>query len=229
MRCGCKEGPALLRCWVVYLKPRTEWRRVPLCAAFMRRRHTMLLHSGGRHVRCAVCWRAGGACVGAAAATRPPCLDTLNLGPPRAQVEQRVVDGLLGLIAAERGGETVDRGLLSNLLRCFTSLGMYATAFQARPVSQVAPPGVPGGSSVAAPPPAGARLPRRRLCAGVVLMRSAPEHAQRPAGLLAASGCALWQRRLELKQTSSFTNRRQGFLARYCRRKPRAATVGSRK
>lgn len=64
-----------------------------------------------------------------------------------------MVDGLLGLIAAERGGETVDRGLLSNLLRCFTSLGMYATAFQARPVSQVAPPGVPGGSSVAAPPP----------------------------------------------------------------------------
>lgn len=33
MRCGGMQGPALLRCWVVHLKPRTEWRRVPLCAA----------------------------------------------------------------------------------------------------------------------------------------------------------------------------------------------------
>ena len=49
-----------------------------------------------------------------------------------AQVERRMVDGLLALVAAERGGETVDRGLLSNLLRCFTSLGTYTAAFQAR-------------------------------------------------------------------------------------------------
>ena len=47
-----------------------------------------------------------------------------------AQVEQRMVDGLLALVAAERGGEPVDRGLLSNLLRCFTSLGTYTVAFQ---------------------------------------------------------------------------------------------------
>jgi hypothetical protein len=147
----------------------------------------------GRRVRCTVCWHAAGALVAAAAATCPPRQDTLTLFLPRAQVEQRVVDGLLGLIAAERGGETVDRGLLSNLLRCFTSLGMYATAFQARAARRAAPPGNPGGSSVAAPRPAGARLPRRRLRAGVVLMRSAPKHAQRPAGLLAASRCAFWQ------------------------------------
>lgn len=46
------------------------------------------------------------------------------------QVEQRMVNGLLALVAAERGGETVDRSLLSNLLRCFISLGTYLTAFQ---------------------------------------------------------------------------------------------------
>ena len=49
---------------------------------------------------------------------------------PMTQVEQRMVDGLLALVAAERGGETVDRSLLSNLLRCFISLGTYMTAFQ---------------------------------------------------------------------------------------------------
>ena len=41
-----------------------------------------------------------------------------------------MVNGLLALVAAERGGETVDRSLLSNLLRCFISLGTYLTAFQ---------------------------------------------------------------------------------------------------
>lgn len=41
-----------------------------------------------------------------------------------------MVNGLLALVAAERGGETVDRSLLSNLLRCFISLGTYMTAFQ---------------------------------------------------------------------------------------------------
>ncbi|KAK9826788.1 hypothetical protein WJX81_000888 [Elliptochloris bilobata] len=46
------------------------------------------------------------------------------------EVEQRMVDGLLALVSAERGGETVDRSLLSNLLRCFTSLGTYAAVFQ---------------------------------------------------------------------------------------------------
>ena len=47
-----------------------------------------------------------------------------------AQVEQRMVNGLLALVAAERGGETVARSLLANLLRCFISLGTYLTAFQ---------------------------------------------------------------------------------------------------
>ena len=42
------------------------------------------------------------------------------------------MDGLLALVAAERGGETVDRTLLSNLLRCFISMGTYMTAFQVR-------------------------------------------------------------------------------------------------
>ena len=59
--------------------------------------------------------------------------DVANPGdmvPATTQVEQRMVNGLLALVAAERGGETVDRSLLSNLLRCFISLGTYLTAFQ---------------------------------------------------------------------------------------------------
>lgn len=38
--------------------------------------------------------------------------------------------GLLQLIEAERSGEAIDRVLMAHLLRCFTSLGIYTTAFQ---------------------------------------------------------------------------------------------------
>jgi hypothetical protein len=48
-----------------------------------------------------------------------------------AQVERKTVVGLLQLIEAERSGETVDRVLIAHLLRCFTSLGIYTTTFQA--------------------------------------------------------------------------------------------------
>lgn len=47
------------------------------------------------------------------------------------QVERKTVVGLLQLIEAERNGDTVDRVLIAHLLRCFTSLGIYTTAFQA--------------------------------------------------------------------------------------------------
>ncbi len=47
------------------------------------------------------------------------------------QVERKTVVGLLQLIGAERNGDTVDRVLIAHLLRCFTSLGIYETAFQA--------------------------------------------------------------------------------------------------
>jgi cullin-4 len=45
-------------------------------------------------------------------------------------VERKTVVGLLQLIEAERSSEAVDRVLIAHLLRCFTSLGIYATAFQ---------------------------------------------------------------------------------------------------
>lgn len=47
------------------------------------------------------------------------------------QVERKTVVGLLQLIESERNGDTVDRVLIAHLLRCFTSLGIYETAFQA--------------------------------------------------------------------------------------------------
>ncbi|BDA50712.1 Cullin-4 [Coccomyxa sp. Obi] len=47
------------------------------------------------------------------------------------EVERKTVVGLLQLIEAERNGDTVDRVLIAHLLRCFTSLGIYETAFQA--------------------------------------------------------------------------------------------------
>ena len=45
-------------------------------------------------------------------------------------VERKLVDGLLGMIEAERNGEAVDRMLLKDLLRMLSSLSMYADAFQ---------------------------------------------------------------------------------------------------
>lgn len=46
------------------------------------------------------------------------------------QVEDKTVAGLLGLIEADRNGEAVDKTLLKHLVRMFTSLGTYATAFE---------------------------------------------------------------------------------------------------
>ena len=45
-------------------------------------------------------------------------------------VERKLVEGLLAMVDAERNGEAVERGLLKDLLRMMSSLGMYAEAFQ---------------------------------------------------------------------------------------------------
>lgn len=47
-------------------------------------------------------------------------------------VQSRTVDGLLMLIEKERNGETVDRGLLKNLLRMLSDLQIYQEAFEIR-------------------------------------------------------------------------------------------------
>lgn len=47
-------------------------------------------------------------------------------------VETRAVDGLLLLVERERGGETVDRTLLKNLLRMLSDLQIYQNAFEAK-------------------------------------------------------------------------------------------------
>lgn len=46
------------------------------------------------------------------------------------QVEDKTVAGLLGLIEADRNGETVDKTLLKHLVGMFTSLGTYGSAFE---------------------------------------------------------------------------------------------------
>ena len=45
-------------------------------------------------------------------------------------MEDKTVAGLLGLIEADRNGEAVDKTLLKHLVRMFTSLGTYASAFE---------------------------------------------------------------------------------------------------
>lgn len=47
-----------------------------------------------------------------------------------AQTERKAVSDLLALVERERSGETVDRSLLKNLIRMFTALGTYASAFE---------------------------------------------------------------------------------------------------
>lgn len=47
-----------------------------------------------------------------------------------AQVEARVVEGLLLLVEGERSGDAVDRGLLKGLVRMLSSLGLYASALE---------------------------------------------------------------------------------------------------
>lgn len=47
-------------------------------------------------------------------------------------VETRTVDGILLLIEKERHGETVDRGLLKNLLRMLSDLQIYQHAFETK-------------------------------------------------------------------------------------------------
>jgi len=47
-----------------------------------------------------------------------------------AEVERKTVEGLLSLVESERSGETVNRALLKNLLRMFSSLGIYAESFE---------------------------------------------------------------------------------------------------
>lgn len=46
------------------------------------------------------------------------------------QVEDKTVAGLLALIEADRNGESVDKTLLKHLVRMFTNLGTYASAFE---------------------------------------------------------------------------------------------------
>ena len=46
------------------------------------------------------------------------------------EVERKTIRGLLALIERERKGETVNRSLLSNLLRMFSALGIYQESFQ---------------------------------------------------------------------------------------------------
>eukprot|EP00958_Prasinococcus_capsulatus_P024111 scaffold3731_cov381-Prasinococcus_capsulatus_cf.AAC.3 len=46
------------------------------------------------------------------------------------EVERKTVHGILTLIERERTGEAIDRGLLKNLLRMFTSLGSYVDGFE---------------------------------------------------------------------------------------------------
>ena len=46
------------------------------------------------------------------------------------QVEDKTVAGLLGLIESERNGESVDKLLLKHLVRMFSSLGIYSSAFE---------------------------------------------------------------------------------------------------
>ena len=46
------------------------------------------------------------------------------------EVERKIIDGLLSLVDAERNGEAVDRGLLKQLLRMLSSLGLYSDSFQ---------------------------------------------------------------------------------------------------
>lgn len=45
-------------------------------------------------------------------------------------VERKLIDGLLALVDAERNGEAVDRGLLKELLRMLSNLGVYGDSFQ---------------------------------------------------------------------------------------------------
>ncbi|GFR43674.1 hypothetical protein Agub_g4782, partial [Astrephomene gubernaculifera] len=47
----------------------------------------------------------------------------------RPEIKQRTVEGLLELVARERGGEAVNRALLKGLLRMMSALGIYAEAF----------------------------------------------------------------------------------------------------
>uniref|UniRef100_A0A2P2I2X4 Cullin-4 n=1 Tax=Hirondellea gigas TaxID=1518452 RepID=A0A2P2I2X4_9CRUS len=49
-----------------------------------------------------------------------------------AVVESRVIDGLLMMIQNERAGETIDRGLIKNLLRMLSSLHLYSSVFQTK-------------------------------------------------------------------------------------------------
>eukprot|EP00271_Cylindrocystis_brebissonii_P008559 TRINITY_DN22947_c0_g1_i1.p1 TRINITY_DN22947_c0_g1~~TRINITY_DN22947_c0_g1_i1.p1 ORF type:complete len:827 (-),score=185.08 TRINITY_DN22947_c0_g1_i1:668-3148(-) len=46
------------------------------------------------------------------------------------EVEGKTIAGLLGLIEQERMGETVDRTLIKHLVKCFSSLGIYAESFE---------------------------------------------------------------------------------------------------
>lgn len=54
------------------------------------------------------------------------------------QLERKAVLGMLRLIEAERGGETVNRQLLNHLLRMLTGLGIYEDAFQGPFLEQTA-------------------------------------------------------------------------------------------
>ncbi len=53
-------------------------------------------------------------------------------------MERKTVVGLLTLVESERRGDSVDRPLLAQLLRCFSALGIYAGAFQAPFLTQTA-------------------------------------------------------------------------------------------
>ena len=77
-----------------------------------------------------VVWR--GAC--------PSCMSPLRffdlfIFVGQSQVERKAVAGILALIEAERCGDSVDRQLLANLLRCYSALGIYEVAFQVCPLS----------------------------------------------------------------------------------------------
>ena len=61
-----------------------------------------------------------------------PCTGLMHsVAGARPQVQSKTVAGLLALVESERRGEAVDRGLAGHLLRMFSSLGTYASAFQA--------------------------------------------------------------------------------------------------
>lgn len=63
---------------------------------------------------------------------RTTCAPRARAPPAQpAQVEARIVRGLLLLIERERHGEAVDRQLIASLLRMLKDLGLYAGRFEA--------------------------------------------------------------------------------------------------